>query len=116
MKKALLLGSILSASTACSSAPPRENLPDRISTMSVERRVRPDEIVALINGEPVTWQAVAEKVLELNLKESVDQYVRWRIVEDRKTALGILHTPEELRRRAAAYLAQVKKSLGEERF
>ena len=30
--------------------------------MSVERRVRPDEIVALINGEPVTWQAVAEKV------------------------------------------------------
>ena len=26
---------ILSASTACSSAPPRENLPDRISTMSV---------------------------------------------------------------------------------
>jgi hypothetical protein len=55
-------------------------------------------------------------VLELNLKDSVDQYVRWKIVEDRKNALRIVHAPAELKRRAAAYLDQVKKQMGEERF
>ena len=114
MKNTLFLGTILMAA-ACGSPPPKENLPSR-SEPVVERRVKPDTIVALINGEPVTWQTVAEKVLELNLKESIDQYVRWKIVEDRRTALGITHTPEELRRRAAAYLDSVKKQMGEERF
>jgi len=112
MKKLLVLGTVLVA--ACSSAPPKENLPER--TIVVDRKVKPDEIVALYNGEPVTWQAVAEKVLELNLRESVDQYLRWKLVEDRRAALGIVHTPEELRRRAAASIEQAKKLLGDERF
>jgi hypothetical protein len=114
MKNPLLLGTALGMLAGCASAPPKENLPER--TTSVDRRVKGDEIVALFNGQPVTWQAVAEKVLELNLKESVDQYVRWRIVEDRKTAMAITHTPEELKRRAASYLDQVKKQIGEERY
>ena len=115
MKSLPVLGTVLAALAACSSPPPKENLPDRSSTMP-ELRSRSGEIVALFNGEPITWQTVAEKVLELNLRESVDQYVRWRIVEDRKKALGISHTPEELKKRAAAYLEQIKKQLGEERF
>ena len=100
--------------SGCSSAPPKENLPERAATP--ERSARADEIVAFLNGEPLSWQVVAEKTLELNLKESVDQYVRWRVVEDRKTKLGIVHTPEELRRRASSYLEHAKKALGEERF
>jgi len=115
MKSLLLLGSALAALAGCSSGPPKENLPDRFTSMP-ERRSKSEEIVALFNGEPVTWQTVAEKVLELNLRESVDQYVRWRIIEDRKKALGIAHTPDELKRRAAAYLEQIKKQMGEERF
>lgn len=114
MKNALLLGTILGAAAACSSPPPKENLPER--GPAVERSVRPDRIVALYNGEPLTWQAVAEKTLELNLKESVDQYVRWRIVEDRRAALGIVNTADELKKRAAVYLEQAKKAVGEERF
>ena len=98
----------------CSSGPPREALPDRGE--APPRAAHADEIVALFNGEPIPWQAVAEKTLELNLKESVDHYVRWRLVEDRKAKLGIAHTPEELRLRSAAYLDQAKKSMGEERF
>ncbi len=115
MKRLPVLGTVL-ALAACSSPPPKENLPDRSTTMVERRSGKSDEIVALVNGEPVTWQAVAEKVLELNLRESVDQYVRWKIVEDRKNALGIVHTPEELKRRAAVYLDQIKKQMGEERF
>lgn len=114
MKKPLILASVL-VLAACSSRPPKENLPDRATSMA-EHRAKSDEIVALLNGEPVTWQAVAEKVLELNLRESVDQYVRWRIVDDRRKALGISHTPDELKRRAATYLEQIKKQVGEERF
>jgi hypothetical protein len=110
----LVSGTAILLAAACSSGPPREVLPER--STSPERKVRADEIVAIFNGEPLSWQVVAEKTLELNLKESVDQYVRWRVVEDRKTALGIVHAPDELRRRAASYLEHAKKSLGEERF
>lgn len=105
---------LMAACASCSPAPLPEHLPDR--STPVERQVRPEEIVALVNGEPVTWQAVAERVLELNLKESVDQYVRWKLVEDRRQALQIVHTPEELRRRAEVYLDQIKGQIGPERF
>ena len=115
MKTLPVLGTALAALAACSSGPPKENLPDRATSMP-ERRAKSDEIVALLNGEPITWLTVAEKVLELNLRESVDQYVRWRIVDDRRKALGITHTPDELRKRAAVYLEQIKKQVGEERF
>ena len=109
-----LQAALLAALAACASPSSPENLPER--PFVPDRKVRPDEIVAFLNGEPLTWQAVAEKTLELNLKESVDQYVRWRIVEDRKSALAISPSPEELRRRAAVYLDQVRKTMGEERL
>jgi len=114
MKLPLILGTALGVLAGCSSAE-KEHLPER-STPLTDRRPKADEIVAFYNGEPLTWQAVAEKMLELNLKESVDQYVRWRIVEDRKAALAIVHSPEELRRRAAAYLEQARRQLGEARY
>jgi hypothetical protein len=115
MSRLPVLGILLAALAACSSSPPKEQLPERTAPPP-DQKTRPEEVVAFFNGEPVTWQAVAEKTLELNLKESVDQYVRWRIVEDRRTTLGIVNSPEELRRRAAVYLAQAKASMGEERF
>jgi hypothetical protein len=94
---------------ACASPPPREPLP-----MTNGYPGHRNEIVAFLNGEPISWQAVAEKALELNLKDAVDQYVRWKIVEERRTALGISHTPEELHRRAGIFLALQKNLLKEE--
>ncbi len=114
MKLPLILGTALGVLAGCAS-PEKEPLPGR-STPLTDRRPKADEIVAFYNGEPLNWQTVAEKMLELNLKESVDQYVRWRIVEDRKAALAIVHSPEELRRRAAAYLEQARRQLGEARY
>jgi hypothetical protein len=101
-----MLPSVLAFLDACASAPPPVLPPD-------ERPLRPDrdgEIVALYNGEPLRWREVAEKTLELDLKNSVDQYVRWKIVEDRRRALGILTPPEEVRRRAETFLRQTRKS------
>jgi hypothetical protein len=115
MKTAACWGAALALLAGCAPAPPRELLPER-SAPAIDHRISPDEVVAFYNGEPVTWQRVAEKMLELNLKESVDQYVRWRIVDDRKAALGIGHTPDELRRRAAAYLEQARRQLGPEGY
>lgn len=112
MKTLLVLGTAAGLLGAgCASPPPKETLPER-TTVPVDTRVRPDEIVAFYNGEPLSWQVIAEKTLELNLKESVDQYVRWRLVEDRRRALGIVHTPGELRRRAGVYLEAARRQLG----
>ncbi len=115
MKTSACWGAALALLAGCAPAPPREVLPERAAP-AIDHRISPDEVVAFYNGEPVTWQRVAEKMLELNLKESVDQYVRWRIVEDRKAALGIEHTPDELHRRAAAYLEQARRQLGPEGY
>ncbi|HZE98727.1 MAG TPA: hypothetical protein VE981_16990, partial [Planctomycetota bacterium] len=42
--------------------------------------------------------------------------VRWRLVEDRRTAMGIVHAPDELHRRAAAYLDVAKRRMGPNTF
>ena len=103
------LAALLAA--GCSGAAPRESLE---IPMSGETRSRGDEIVALLHGEPLTWRAVAEKTLELDLAGAVRNYLRWKIVEDRKTALGIAPSPAELDRRAGVYLEQLKKDRGDE--
>ncbi len=110
-----LLALALGAAAGCSSPPPRETAVEALP-MRAEARDRGGEIVALVNGEPVTGRAVADRVLELDPKAAVDQYVRWKIIEDRRTALGIAHAPGELRRRAEAYVGQLKRQAGEAGF
>lgn len=109
----ILLVAALAA--GCSSPPPKEpaleSLPPR-----AEAREGGDEIVALVNGRPVTARVVADKVLELDSKAAVDQYVRWKIIEDRRAELGVTHSPAELRRRAETYVGQLKRQAGEAGF
>jgi hypothetical protein len=101
---------------ACSPSPRVEPPPPIVAANVPDRADRGREIVAFLNGEPLTWGSVAEKMLELDLKTAVDQYVRWRLVEDRRKALKIDHTPEELRQRAEVYARQTRKEMGEEAF
>jgi hypothetical protein len=96
----------------CASSPPRESpLPP-----PPPRADRSEEIVLLYNGEPVTWGAVAGKLLELNLRGSVDHYLRWRVVEDRRRQLGVANAPEDLRRRAEAVVRDARRQMTEDRF
>ena len=111
----LAVGGSALLTAGCSSASPREPaleaLPPRAAAGD-----RGDEIVALVNGVPVTARTVADRVLELDPKAAVDQYVRWKVIEDRQTALGVAHAPAELRRRAETYLRQLKRQAGEAGF
>jgi hypothetical protein len=112
--KPFLLAFLSGALAACSSRGPIAPAPEL--SAGPGRSSRDDAIVAIFNGQPVTWRAVAEKVLELEPKAAIDQYLRWRLIEDRRLSLGITHTPEELRRRAEVYLRQSRQALGEEAF
>jgi hypothetical protein len=112
--KHALLASLLGALAACSSRGPIAPAPE--FSASPARSSRDEAIVAIYNGQPVTWRAVAEKVLELEPRAAIDQYIRWRLIEDRRQTLGITHTPEELRRRAEVYLRQSRQALGDEAF
>jgi hypothetical protein len=103
-------GLLLAALGACGApapAPPSEALPARGPAGGTPD----DRIVAFCDGKPLTWREVAEKALELDLARAVDQYLRWRLVEDRRQALGIEHTPEELRRRAEALARRLRETL-----
>ncbi len=80
------------------------------------RRERDDAIVALFNGEALTWRTVAERMLESDPRTAVETYVRWRVIEDRKRELGVAPTPEERRRRAESHVAGVRRSLPEAEF
>jgi hypothetical protein len=80
------------------------------------RRERDDAIVALYNGEPLRWRAVAERMLEIDPRTAVETYVRWRVVDDRRRELGIAPTADELRRRAEVHVARARSGLGEKEF
>jgi hypothetical protein len=111
----ILLPAGLALLAACASGRGESPRPLEIPS-SPARLEHGDEIVAILNGEPLPWRLVAEKMLELDLKSAVDQYVRWRLVEDRRRTLGIDHTPDELRRRAEVYARQMRQQMGEEAF
>src|SRR5262245_4897055 len=115
MKSGLTALALAAAALGCSASPPREAAVEALPP----RAAAPDggtEIVALVNGEPVTARTVADRMLELDPKAAVDQYVRWKIIEDRRAALGIAHAPGELRRRGEAYVGQLKRQSGEAAF
>ncbi|MBI2899323.1 MAG: hypothetical protein HYY17_04015 [Planctomycetes bacterium] len=106
-----LLSALFLAAAACSPPSRRDDAP------ATERpRAGDDRIVAFVDGAPVTWRAVADRAMNLELRRNIDLYVRWKVIEDRRRNLGIENTPEELGRRADAMIAQYKKSQGEEVF
>lgn len=104
----------LPAALSCSSSPPPEPIPSY--SAPDPRRAKDDQVVALWNGQPLTWRAVAERAMDAEPRRAVDQYVRWRLVEDRKAALGIAHAPEEILRRAEAVVRETREALGETEF
>lgn len=104
------------ALAACSSAPRREPAVESLPSRPSASTDRGEEIVALVDGKPVTARAVADRLLELDPKAAVDQYVRWKVIEDRRAELGIRHAPDELRRRAEAYAGQLRRQAGEAGF
>ena len=111
-RRAWVLGAL--AGLAACGAPAK---PDPYPPELAERRRPADEaVVALLDGRPLTWRAVAEKMLEVDPRTAVETYVRWRIVEDRRSEMGIAHAPAELRRRAEAYAAQTRQALGDEAY
>ncbi|MHC4605432.1 MAG: hypothetical protein ACYTAF_00660 [Planctomycetota bacterium] len=71
-------------------------------------------IIARYDGKPVTWLQVAEKTMELNRKHAVEQYVFWRVIEDRKQRHGVRNTPDELRLRAERAVERIAEEKGEE--
>lgn len=81
-----------------------------------ESRKADAQVVALIDGSPVTWREVAERVMDLERRRSIDLFLRWKILDSRRERLGIVNSPEELERRADAMIAQYRKSQGEEVF
>jgi hypothetical protein len=108
-----VLGALI-AVAGCASAPADPQLP---AMHAGDRpRGRDEAVVALYNGEPLTWRSVAEKALELDPKSAVDTYVRWRVADDRRAELRITNSAEELRLRAKAYVDDARRRLGPEGF
>lgn len=105
---------LLAAGCASSDRPSAPRTPEEIPRL--QPQPHEGQIVALYNGEPLLWQTVAEKMLELDPKTAIDQYVRWRLVEDRRKALAIAHTPAELRGRAEVYAREIRREMGEAAF
>src|SRR5687767_2569359 len=59
-----------------------------------------DEIVALIDKEPVRLRDVVDHAMAARGKELIDKYIVWKLRRDKIEELGIRNTPDELRKRA----------------
>ncbi len=102
------------ALAACASPRPATR-PDPIPGEADPKRAD-SRIVAFLDGAPITWREVAERVLELERRRSIDLFLRWKILESARERLGIGNTPEDLERRADAMIAQYRKSQGDDLF
>jgi hypothetical protein len=114
MKLLPLLALLLAA---CGAPPSREfpAAPPPDNAFDPEGRPDPgeDAIVAFVDGEPVRWRVVADRAMATRGKELIDQYIRWKLRQDRIRDLGIANTADELRGRARAILDVFRKQAGE---
>jgi len=108
---------LLVALAACAAPPPvRVAAPKPGPVVPAEMSMTEDEVVALLNGRPVTRREVADHALAADGKNLIDQYIRWKVRTDRVRELGIVNTPEELKARARAILDTFRRTEGEEAY
>jgi hypothetical protein len=72
-------------------------------------------VVALVDGEPVTWREVAASAMRLNARQLVDQYIYLKLRRAFIRKHGITNDAGEVRARAEAILESAKRTQGEER-
>ena len=75
-----------------------------------------DEIVAFLDGRPLSRREVTDRAMEVDGRGLIDQYVRWKLRRDRLAELGISNTEEELRARARVILDAFRLGEGEEAY
>jgi len=81
-----------------------------------ESDAKSPRIVAFLDGNPITWIEVSEKLIDLDLRRCVDLYLRWKILDTLKARHQVSNTPQELRRRADAFILHYQERNGEEKF
>lgn len=75
-----------------------------------------DEIVALVNGRPLTSREVTDRAMAADGRSLIDQYIRWKLRSDRVASLGIVNSEEELKARARVILDGFRLGEGEEAY
>jgi len=75
-----------------------------------------DDIVAFIDKEPVRLREVIDHAMAARGKELIDKYILWKLRKDKIEELGIVNTPEDLRKRAELIVSAYRKKVGEEQF
>ncbi len=109
---ALLAGCGAPPSRQTPAAPPPANPGDAAPVSSPQD----ESIVAFINEQPVTWRSVVDHAMASRGKELIDQYILWKLRQDRIQELGIRNTPDELKRRAKVGLEAKRTMVGPEQM
>ena len=81
-------------------------------------RVAPkdEDILLLINGNPVTVEEVKESALDIDYGGTLKRYISWRLVYDRRKELAVQHSPAELNERARVFVEKLRQQLSDEEF
>lgn len=106
------------ALAACASPRPPSAVPGPATTEQVipaGPQTGDEHIVALLDGQPVTWRQVAEHAMEAGSRRLIDEYIYWKLRRNKIRELGITSTPEELRARAGLIVEQARKAQGDEK-
>lgn len=110
MKRALIFSVlVLTACGGGSSDRPTPRPPNRPEP-------KDDEILLLINGQPVTREEVKDSALDIDYGGTVKRYISWRLVYDRRKELGIQHAAPEREARAKVFVERLRQQLSEEEF
>ncbi|MBI4563128.1 MAG: hypothetical protein HY716_00340 [Planctomycetes bacterium] len=78
------------------------------------RREAEDRIVAFMDETPIHWRDVVRHAYQTHRKLLIDQYIAWKLRDNRARDLGLRNTPEELEARARAHVQMIRRLQGEE--
>ncbi|MBI2930177.1 MAG: hypothetical protein HYY16_00880 [Planctomycetes bacterium] len=116
MRRALLTLPILLAACASRPALPSETMVPPPASKADPSQARDQQVLALIDGHPVTWRQVADHAMTLNGRQLTDQYIAWSLRQEVIRSLSLSNTTEELRARARTLVEQARQSQGDERL
>lgn len=68
----------------------------------------PHLVVAWVNDQPISRDALLDSTLDLDYKGTVDRHIVRMLMEERKQKLGIMHTEAEVKDRARIFVRRMK--------
>lgn len=73
-------------------------------------------LLAIVNGEPVFRNEVVRQAMHWHEKEYLEEFIRWKLIQQKRKELGVVNGKEEMESRAELAIKTLKADFGDVEF